>query len=348
METRKLQKVGGGTYTVSIPKAWAGEHGFEAGTEVHLYTHVDGSIVLRSSAKDGKELETGHVTVEGTGPEHVRRALAAANATGFETVVLAPADSFTDEQLRAARSMVRRTVGTTIPVERDDRIEVRNLLDASDVSVRQSVLQLQFTALSIHRRATDALTGDGADTYDQLHEHDDEADRLFGMVLRQFNRSLLSLAEVDHLGVSRAELFDYYETARALERVADLGVRIARVAGRVDGPLPEELLDEIRRTADAARDVVDDAAAAVLEDTGVDDAHGALDGRDEVIADLEAIERALIDEEVTDRVSTADAVALARALESLVRTADHGGAVARTAIRAATRAGNLSTGTTGD
>jgi len=342
METRKLQKVGGGTYTVSIPKAWAGEHGFEAGTEVYLYTHVDGSIVVRSAAKDGGNLETAHVRVAGSGPEHVRRALAAANAAGFETVMLTPDGAFTDEQRRAARSTVRRTVGTTLPVERDDRIEVRNLLDASDVSVRQSALQLQFTALSIHRRATDALTGDGSDTYEQLHDHDDEADRLFEMVSRQLNRSLLSLAEVDHLGVSRAELFDYYGTARALERVADRGVRIASVAERVEGPVPEGLLDEVRRTADAARDVVDDAAAAVLEGTGVDDAHDALDRRDEVVADVEAIERALIDEEPTPAVSTADAVALTRALESLVRTAEHGGAVARVAIRAATRAENAS------
>jgi len=46
METRKLQEVGGGTFTVSIPRAWAENNGFEVGMELQLYTHRDGSILV--------------------------------------------------------------------------------------------------------------------------------------------------------------------------------------------------------------------------------------------------------------------------------------------------------------
>jgi len=48
MEARKVQLTGGSTYTVSIPKGWAGEHGIEAGVQLHLYPHEDGSIEVRA------------------------------------------------------------------------------------------------------------------------------------------------------------------------------------------------------------------------------------------------------------------------------------------------------------
>jgi phosphate uptake regulator len=44
METRKLQRVGGGSFTVSVPKEWATEHQLEPRTEVHLYTHRDATV----------------------------------------------------------------------------------------------------------------------------------------------------------------------------------------------------------------------------------------------------------------------------------------------------------------
>ena len=47
METRKIQQVGGGTYTVSIPAQWAKEHDIEATSTAYLYTYRDGSLVVR-------------------------------------------------------------------------------------------------------------------------------------------------------------------------------------------------------------------------------------------------------------------------------------------------------------
>ncbi|MFC6736897.1 AbrB/MazE/SpoVT family DNA-binding domain-containing protein, partial [Halolamina salina] len=62
METRKIQQVGGGTYTVSIPISWAEEHGVEAGETAYLYTHRDGSLIVRWGERE--ETALGAVDVE--------------------------------------------------------------------------------------------------------------------------------------------------------------------------------------------------------------------------------------------------------------------------------------------
>jgi phosphate uptake regulator len=342
METRKLQTVGGGTYTVSIPKAWANENSLEAGTDVHLFTHSDGSIIIRSSERDSGNLARARVAVDGEDPELVKRALGSAHAIGFETVTVTPVHSFNDDQRRAARSLVGTLVGTEILVEQRDEITVQNLLDASDVSIRQSVVQLQFIVLSIHRMATAALLDGESGAYERIRERDDDVDRLSEMIARHFNRSLISLGEVDRLGLSRPEMFDYYDTARQLERIADTSVKLARLGEQLSTPLAEEVAAAVRRIADVSRQSIDDATTAVLKGNDVETANEAFDGRDETRAAIDELDRRLFDESTDDvGLPTKDARVLIRALDDLARTAECSGSIAAVAIRAAIREKNL-------
>ena len=347
METRKLQEVGGGTYTVSIPKEWATSHSLEAGMALHLYTHSDGTIVLRAKQKDVDELALADITVAGEDPALVERAVQAAHAIGFETVTLVPEETFSDAQVRAARRTARNLVGTDLLVVTDDEITVQHLLDASNVSVRQMVVQLQFTTLSIHRRATAALTDPDTNVYAQLTERDDEADRLARMVSRHLTRALVSLEEIDRLGVSRPQLFDLYRTAQLLESVADHGVAIARLDDWLDDPLAPEVCEVVCGAAETARSVVEDATTAVLEEDRVDLAHEALDRRAAVLADVDCVDRALFEDDESAEARTGVppesvemAVAVTRTLDYLARTAESGAAIADVAICAATRTTN--------
>jgi phosphate uptake regulator len=341
METRKLQEVGGGTYTVSIPKAWATARGLEAGTPVNLYTHLDGSIVIRSRAKDGDDLSSIRVEVDG-GAERTKRALRAAQTVGFERVTLAAASEFDAETCRAVRSLVRRFVGTELVDERGDELVVRNLLDASDVSVRQSVVQLQYVALSVHEEATASfLDGDG-DAYARLRERGTEAERLWGMVARHFSRGLVSLEEVDRVGVSRPGLFEYYETARQLSRVASDGIAIARVGQGLTGALPDDVACELSGVANDTRRAVERTANTVLECEEPERIHDALDTCTEARADLDALEAAVLDErDGTPMLERADVVAVVRCLDTLRRTLDHGCAIGNVALRRSMRPDRL-------
>jgi phosphate uptake regulator len=335
METRKLQKIGGSTYSVSLPKEWATEHRLEAGMPIHLYPHTDGSLVVRSTARDGGPLSATTVTLPAADADAAERVLRAAYAVGYDTVTLVAPD---DEELaaaerRAVRRLVRSMIGLSVVEETTDRLTVENLLDASEVSIRQSVVQIQYTALSMHRTAVERLerraTADAPET-DPLDERDDEVDRLFEMLTRHFNRSLADLGEIDDLDVHRPELFDYYLVAHQLERVADHAVRIGALADRIDQSVDADLLAEVVALAAAARDVVETAMAAVL-DPSAERAHEALDRWSRVIDDARALDRVLFEE------SSPGACACSRVLSRVVRAADCGGTAARVALRRSLR-----------
>jgi len=330
METRKLQKIGGSTYSVSLPKEWATEHHLEAGMPIHLYPHTDGSLVVRSATRDGGTLGSTNITLPTADAGAVERALRAAYAVGYESITLCPPDgaTFDAEERRVVRRLVQTMVGLSVVEESADRLTVGTLLDAGEVSIRQSVVQLQFTACAMHRTAVEALpTGVGAD---RLTDRDDEVDRLFAMLTRHFTRSLSDFEEIDHLDVRRSTLFEYYLVAQQLERVADHAVRIGSLAERVDPTVDEDVLAEITALASASRDVVETATSAVLE-SSPQRAHEALDGCDAVVDDVRTLDRALFE------ASPPGGYALSRVVASLRRTAECGGNVANVALRSSVR-----------
>lgn len=339
METRKLQMVGGGTYTVSIPKEWATDQSLEAGTPVHLYTHRDGSIVVRSARKDGDRLDAARLDIEGDCPALVERSLRVAHAMGFETVTLAHETAFTDAQRRVVREGIRSLVGADTEVAADDEIVVRNLLDASEVSVPQSVDQLGFIARSIHQAGTTAVLDADSAAHDRVTDRASEARRLFDMVSRHLNRALVSFEEVDRLGTSRPALFDHYVAAHQLERVCEQGVRLATVAERLSASVPESVREDLEAAADESRGVVDDATAALLHGADAEAAHRALDRGEATHSALDALDDAVFDGVVDGEPATT--VALARVVDTLRHTAESGNEIARTAVRAAIRAESL-------
>jgi phosphate uptake regulator len=329
MESRKIQTVGGGTYTVSLPKAWADDQGLEAGSVVDVHTHVDGVLVVE--ARDPADsLDRVAVRVDDQSPAHLERTLRAAYAAGVSTVVFEATGEFTDAQIRRLESTARTLTGVTVGERTPTRVAVQTLVDAGEVSITQSVRQLSFVALSMHRDATAALVADGEP---DAVGRDDQADRLAAIVDRHFVRALTRLDEVDALGQGRPELLDCWTTARELERVADHAERITTTAAAVDHPTADAV-DALIDLAERARAVVDGAVRGVLDGGEAATARDALEGRDRVRERATAIERRHFEASETD-------YRLVRILDSISETAEHGGNVAEAALRRAARRDEL-------
>ncbi|WP_128905840.1 AbrB/MazE/SpoVT family DNA-binding domain-containing protein [Halorubrum amylolyticum] len=337
METRKLQEVGGSTFTVSIPKEWATDHGFEVGMELQLYTHRDGSILVRSSETDVGRLEEATVDVTDSGPAAVRHAVETAHGVGFETITLRKATAFTDAERRAVRSTTRELVGTNVLSESPAAITVRHLLDTSSVSVRQSLVQLRYVVVSLLRDSVEAFA-DGADARKRIDDRAGEARRSADMITRHFSRSLVSYAELDSLDISRAELFAYYATASRLDGIVDQALRIADITERAPDTLPGGTLETVRAVADDVAGAVDDGVTAVLNGDATE-AQRAKRRCDDAAERIEAVEEELFDGSGTESVPAA--VALSSALDALRVTATRGRRVADIALRTAIRAENV-------
>ena len=338
MDTRKIQTVGGGTYTVSLPKEWAESEGCTAGTTVHLHTHIDGLLVIQTPESQASPRNRVTLAVGNDDPAEIEQLLRAAYAAGVESVVLEVPDGCSDEQHQAIERVTRNLTGVTVAEETETEVTVQTLLDAGEVSVRQSVRQLQFVALSMHRDAMAALTS--GTTSDRWADRDDQADRLYAMIDRYFERGLARLDEIDALGLTRPELFSLWVTANELERVADHAERIGTVADRLDGQPANAIIADLDEIADEVRTVVEDAVRVIISDACIATARQTLAKRRAVRQRITALDRQLFESGDAD-------YRLTRALDSLSRTAEHGGNIAEFGLRMAVRDGVLADSSTG-
>jgi phosphate uptake regulator len=224
MERRRVQEVGGGTVTVSLPAPWAAEHDVAAGTEVLLSPHQDGSLVVRLTEPHDGVFGTRELDIED--PDTVPDLLRAAFGAGYKRIVLRRSAAFTEEKRQSVVETVRSLAGIDIVEESEQAIVIAELLSVEDFSIRQTLLQLRYAVGSMHER-TLGLLEDGAGTVEPIVDRQEEIDRQVWNVDRIFTRALNDPETMDALGEPRHKLYHYTRIAHLHGRAGKLLLNLA-------------------------------------------------------------------------------------------------------------------------
>ena len=323
---RKVQLTGGSTYTVSLPKEWADDNDVAVGTRLYLYPHRDRSLVVRPVDDDGDYLERKRIDAYGVDEADLWDRVTAAYLAGNDAIEIRANGGIEPVHRRVARRASTQLAGLEVLEESDSHVELYDVLETEQVSLSDAVEQCLTVTLSMHEEAVETVVEADADRASLVRDVDDDVDRLFALVARNFRRSLADIEELHRLGVSREAAFASYMCARQLERVGDHAERIAAVAGRLSAPPAEDLAERITELGGRTRAVVDGTVGGVLEEDGsrIERARSQADALD---ADLEALDRDLYER------ADEDAYLLSDVHDALVRTAAHGRNVAELAQR---------------
>lgn len=332
METRKVQLSGGTTYTISLPKSWAKEHGIESGSLLELHPNDDGSLLIEVTADRTSGERTATLDISKDSDRIVRQRIHAAHTIGIDSVTLFDPTGHPDNRRQLIERTIQGLSGLEILEISENRIRLTNLIDAENVDVRKSTLRLRLVMLAMHRDAVTALVEDDAELARRVIERDNEADKLFAMITRHFRRSLTDLHEVEKLEQSRDGLFECYYTARQFERIADHAEKMAEFVLEPDVAFPEAYAEEFTELGSAVRQVVDHAADGILTDTGIETVSAVFKKHVELRDRLEELDRELYEHDVPG-----EAYLLGLLLDSLRRTAEYGTNVAEVAMQQITR-----------
>lgn len=311
---RTVQIAGNSTFVVSLPKEWALDQGLESGMSMYLYPHADRLVAATAPVANRGRSVT--VDADAIAANAVRQRARAAYLAGTDRITVAGADALDDRTRRDLERTIGRLVGMEIAETTAETITATNLLDASDVSLPQTVAQTRQLALELHADAITAVRRGDDDLARRVLDRDDDVDRLFAFVNRGFHRGLEDVHEIDRFGTDRTAAFRDYRTARHLERVADHATEIATVATRQSSPPDDAFADRLETVGSDARRVVELALADEL------DRAIALRGAvRETVAEL--------DRRQYDRASDdPDAYLYGAVLRSVRRTAELGGDIA--------------------
>ncbi len=328
METRKVQVTGGSTYTVSLPKDWATENDVSSGSTVEF--HAEGDLLLLTpQTEDGHTKGTLDVS-DLTSDHELRRAIMTMYVSGFDVITLTT-DRMTADQRRTIRDATQGLVGLEVIEEMPNKMVLQDLLDSSELSMKNAVTRMRLVALTMLEDAVEALITDDDELAQDVMERDDDVDRLWYMTSRVFRTVLRNPTAANEVGFSRETCFDLQSSARQLERIADHATKIGELALEV-GEIPEPAASPLRKLhAEAAR-VPDTAMDALL----ADDSEEAVELASEARGHIDIIESHV--REVDKEIHEFDpqlAQVLGLVVDSLSRTADYGTNIAESALQKA-------------
>jgi phosphate uptake regulator len=319
MDQRKVQVTGGGTFFVTLPKAWATRVKIERGSEVSVMENTTGSLLVVPHTLAGENRVL--LSLEGKDLEWIERAVISCYITGFDIIEINGA-RISPQQRRAVRQVSQSLVGLEILDEVQDRIVLHCLVSMRDFAAEATLRRIHAITQAMLRDAVTAFCTRDIDLASDVIERDAEADRLTRVMSRELGLLLRDLLLEEEIGMSRILFHEYHAAAKVLERIGDHAVKVSRTVSSLDEPPPVHARESIEALASAALDIVAQSMQAFF-DGEQDQASRVLRARGRT-ADWEQRARAA--------EAAWPTLPLGGLLESLLRIRDYGFNVAEMAL----------------
>jgi phosphate uptake regulator len=248
METRKLQKTGGSTYIVSLPKQWVIGARLKEGDPVSMTVDRNGLLILDPTM--GSRTATSKIEVfvdDEENSTHFLRRLIGLYISGHDEIVIRARTRIPSEIRKAIRDFTRKVIGSEIVEESGNSISIQDVADHSHLDMRKILKRMHLMSRSMHVDALEALVENNGDLAGDVWARDDEVDRLYWYMSKQQSMIVRDSAIARKMGLGISEASFYLSAAKALERIADHAARIAHSASDLSSEkLPDKLVKDMK------------------------------------------------------------------------------------------------------
>jgi phosphate uptake regulator len=326
---RNIQKTGGNSFVVSLPKSWVSDLGLKPKDSVAVLVQPDSSLLIvprrdvRASAKSEATLEA----AAGNDRDALLRHFISYYLAGYDIIRIAMPKA--DGRLRGfIRDGIRRKlVGVEIIEESTTGILTQCLSGYVELPLKKALERMSIIASGMLADSITVLSGGGRSMAEEVMQRDDEVDRFYHFLLRQLNIAVRDRSVIQEIGLASArDCLGYRLVVKSVERVADHAVAIAAQAENLQS-VGEASVGKIKEMTDMARKVFEGSITALLR----------LDGKlaEQSISlsrEVVQMEGKISGEVLAPRMNGSQVASLKLMLESIRRAAEYGSDIAEIAI----------------
>lgn len=271
VESRKVQKVGTSTLSVSLPKEWAERHGIEKGSILMFEDMRDGSLRIAPSQVGGGRLKEALYVINSdlaVDRGMLGRIVVGNYVIGRNHLVIKSKTRIKSEHIREVRESVNKLMGLGIMLETPDTIELQCSIDASRFPMETVIKRLYTIGATMQKEAIDALVQRDPRLAEDARGREDEADMVYWLALR-----LLLTAQVDSQVAEQIGILDQLPIVgnrlicKNLEHVADYADNIAKSVLDIlsrDVEVEAPLVKKLQRASDTSARIVADGLSCIF------------------------------------------------------------------------------------
>ena len=267
IEARKVQKTGGSSFIISLPKEWINRHEIKAKDTIGILSQPDGNLLITpymSSEKNIKEKVFDAEKIKD--PDFLFRLLIGAYIMGYNVIKVISSRKFDSDIKHTVRVFSKITIGTEIEEESENYIKIKDLVDPTEIPFEKTIKRMYILANGMHEDALKALeTGDKA-LAKKVIESDDDIDRLNWLVERQAHIVLRDIILCQKLDITLDDASNYKFISRFLERIGDHAVKIAKNVILIDyQKIDKELYNNIMKASEISLELLNMSLDAWLQ-----------------------------------------------------------------------------------
>lgn len=264
MESRKLQKVGYSTLSISLPSNWVKEMGLKRGDAVSLVPEKDGALKLVPS----KLLESTERVEEYIcnsdlcdNPKMLERIVVGSYILGRDLFSIISSERITSEHVEEVRGIMSKLIGLGIVEETADRITLQCSVDPRKFHVDMLLRRLSVISLTIVKEAVQALVDLDVSLAKDAIKREDEADMMYLLSMRLLISAQRRRQVAEEIGLTDPLHILYFGLMlRYLELIADYAEEIARrvieLLQKYKDSLSKLVTERISNLNDLAHDLV--------------------------------------------------------------------------------------------
>ena len=263
-ETRKLQRIGGNTLYVSLPKRWTSRMQLKKGDKVTLTPQLDDSLFIYPTARKERPREILLEINATDSSQSLKRGIRAAYVDGFDIIKLKAEERLTEEIQDAIREIVDHLFGLEVIELTGNTITIQCLLKQT-LPIEKTIQRIHNVILSMFHETVSALKSQDVTFAKSLARRMHDIKRLLLVTNRLLRSLILFPSSADHQEVSFIDCVDYLRILHIIAEIADNVNKISEsVMALSEQALPESILRPLCQTCIPIQDLYDQAIQALL------------------------------------------------------------------------------------
>lgn len=205
METRKLQKLKGGSFIISLPKEWIGKCGLKSGDQITI-SEEDSSLKLFPTVKNfGKPLEVTLSLEEYPDLHALRYCVMTYYIQGSDRINIVSEKIIPAEKKRQIKQLRAELPGVEIAEEEANKITLHVIIDPTVFSLESLIEKMFAFSLKLQEDAIKSLVNLDIPLAMEVLERSSEAQRNYRFIIRLVALSAFNQMVAKKIGVKNCQ-----------------------------------------------------------------------------------------------------------------------------------------------
>jgi len=269
VEVRKLQKIKGGSFTLSLPKPWVEKRKLKSGEQIAVSEEDDGSLrIFPIGVGLEKPLEVTLPLEDFPNLRALEYCIATYYIQGSGRINIVSKKIMSAEQKKRLKQLRTQLPGVEVAEEEADHLSFQVLIDPATFSMESLIEKTSAFSSKLQEDAINSLVSWNLALAKEAQERGGEAQRHYRVMIRQVASASLSRNVADKVGVKNCqENITFALVARDLSRLV---YHSSQIAGHVlklgaKRKVGSDLLKAFAQLSDVAFEMQMNAASAFMK-----------------------------------------------------------------------------------